>query len=190
MHRLFKNHLTCLHFISAKQNQYSSVILVTRFRVGRLWSRGSIPYRCTECFLPRFILAVGSPQPPIQRLLGGLWAINPNNHLHLVSWWRMHGGTPPFLASSWHVVSLSARRTLLEHSVTVIVPLLTIRPIDVLYGVYGAVQKRVSKFCEGGRNLNVSPLIVADHVSEQSHNWLIWHPRQEHKIVLPPILLS
>jgi len=36
----------------------------------------------------------------------------------------MHGGIPPLLlASAWHVASLSARRTLLEHFVT-IVPLL------------------------------------------------------------------
>jgi len=67
MHRLFKHHLTCLHFISAKRNPDSSVILVTRL----LWNRVSILYSRTKCSLPRFTLAVVSPQPPIQRLLGG-----------------------------------------------------------------------------------------------------------------------
>jgi hypothetical protein len=90
--------------------------------------------------------------------------------------------------SSWHDASLSARRTSLERSVTVIVLLLIIRPVGVLYGVYGAVQKTVSEFCEENRNLNVLPLIVADHVSEQNRNWLILLLGQEHKIVLPPPL--
>lgn len=131
MHRLFVRLLTCLHFISANRNQGSSIILVTRLRTGRLWIRGSIPYNRTECFLPRFMPAVG----PLSLPSSGYWrvftrdysgrAINPTSHLHLVSKLRMHGGIPPpLLASAWHVASLSARRTLLEHFVTIIVRLL------------------------------------------------------------------
>ena len=131
MHRLFKHHPACLHFISAKRNQDSSVILVTRLLAGRLWNRGWIPYSRTECSLPRFTPTLGSLSLPSSGHWGGLYRglkrpgrLSTSN-LHLVSKLRMHGGIPPpLLASSWHGASLSARITLLEHSVTIIVPLL------------------------------------------------------------------
>jgi len=168
MHRLFKHYLTCLHFISAKRNQDSSVILVTRLWTGRLWNRGSIPYSRTECSLPRFIPAVRSPQPPIQRLLGGLYLglqrpgpksnQSPPSSVTIKNAWR-YTSAPSCVFMAWCVIKFKKTFTWTFCHYYCTITWSAYRPIDFSYG---PVQKRVREFCEEDRNLNVSPLSTAD----------------------------
>lgn len=167
MHRLFKHHLTCLHFISAKRNTDSLVILVTRLLAGRLWNRGLIPYSRTECSLHRFTPAVGSPQPPIQRLLGGLYPglkrpgrqsnQSPPSSVKVKNAWRYTSTPCVFMA--WCVIKCKENFTWTFCHCYCTITWSAYRPVDFLYG---AAQKRVREFCEEGRNLNVLPLIIAD----------------------------